>query len=322
MLRLLLLALLLTLLSPHSRAAMEELIPSEKETRKKIDELIKSCSDGGRKVTLGVLQEAMSLSISYGAVMYNQGDRDGCFKFYAKTAQSLCAAFPEQKPATEMARRALTDLKVALERVRRSGDTDRNAWSMRYVFDKAQLAVALHVEHLQGLVGIAEGCFKRAQFEESEDALAAAVAMLEELEGQSRENIPIGCRYARLAIGHTYFAQKKYKEAATAIDDALKHLPEWPGLTLDLRSLHRDPAEYEDLMADLQSVAKKEPENAALQFLLGYECYYTGRKAMAKEHFEAVRKLDAAHSGANLLLKKIETPAPTTPIGPNRDPAR
>jgi hypothetical protein len=52
------------------------------------------------------------------------------------------------------------------------------------------------------------------------------------------------------------FAQRDYKAAAAAVLVGLHYMPEFPGLTIDLRSLHHDPAEYEAMMDDLEAKAR------------------------------------------------------------------
>jgi tetratricopeptide (TPR) repeat protein len=303
-------------------AAMDESAPDEQATRKKIDQLIKRCVDGKKRVTLGMLSNAIALSISYGAPTYNLGDRMSCFKFYAKTAQSLCAAFPDQTGATEAAWGSLKDLQAALDRSRKSADVDKNAWSMRYAFDKNNLALGILTEHLQALVHMGDECFKRGQYEESEDAYKLSVAMLAETDGQEREDVPISCRYARVALGHALFAQKKYKDASATLVSGLPDVPEWPGLTFDLRGLHKDPAEYEEILGDLEAQVKKSPDDAQLQFLLGYEYFYTGKRTAAKEALSKAQKLQPDHDAARTYLRKLETmmkPALEEPPAMKRD---
>jgi tetratricopeptide (TPR) repeat protein len=79
-------------------------------------------------------------------------------------------------------------------------------------------------------------------------------------------------------------------------------------MTLDLRSLHRDPAEYEAIVEDLRAKIKETPNDAALEFLLGYELYFTGKKTEAHEQFEKALKLDPNHVGAKMFLHPEQKP--------------
>jgi tetratricopeptide (TPR) repeat protein len=292
------------------RAAMDDSAPNENVTRRQIDKLIKEYQDGEKKATLGMVQEAISLSISFGAPTYNQGDHESCFRFYAKTAKALCVAFPDETLATPAARASLLDLKAALERSTKSTDVDRNAWSMRFAFDRTQLACTLQTEHIQGLVEMGSQYFKRAQYEEAQDAYQSAATQLAELEGQRLEEIAPDCRFAPMALANAQFAQKNYKEAVASIQLGLKYFPNWPSVTLDPRGLHRDPAEYEDLISDLEDKAKKDEKDTALQFLLGYEYHFTGKRAAAKAQFEKTMKLEPDHAAAKLFLDRIDAPKP------------
>lgn len=306
-------SILLVCISFHARAAMDDSAPNENVTRRQIDVLIKSIVDGKKKATLGAIQQAIGLSISFGAPTYNQGDHEGCFRFYAKTAKSLCLAFSDEATTTPAARKSILDLQSALERSSASADVDRNAWSMRYAFDKTQLAITLHESTISGLVQIGSEYFKRAQFAEAQDAFIAATALLDELDGEALESIRGDCRFAPLALANAQFAMKKYREAVVSIQTGLKYFPGWPAVKLDLRSLHHDPAEYEDTLADLQKAAKENPADTALQFLLGYEYHYTGKRAAAREQFENALKADPQHAMAKLYLNQGEKPKAEDP---------
>jgi tetratricopeptide (TPR) repeat protein len=177
---------------------------------------------------------------------------------------------------------------------------------MRYAFDKNSLALALVTEHTQTLVRMGDECFKRGQYEEAEDAFKQAAEMLAETEGQKPSEIPMECRYARVALGHCYFAQKKFKEASAMLVAGLKDVPEWPGMTIDLRGFHKDPAEYEETLAELEAQTKKSPFDTPLQFLLGYEYFYTGKRAAAKEALMKIPAQQPEHEPARIYLKKLE----------------
>ena len=212
------------------------------------------------------------------------------------------AAFADAGSATPAARASLADLKTALDRAKELKDPDRAAWAMRFAFDKNQLACLLQTQRAQGLVAMGEEYFKRSEFAESQDAFESAVGSLEELDGQPIDTIPLGCRYAPIALGNSLFAQQKFKEASEAVVKGLAYVPQWPSITIDLRSFHRDPAEYEEILSSLESKAKDDPNNAPIQFLLGYEYWFTGRRIDAKIAFEHTLKIDPNHPGARRFI--------------------
>jgi len=298
-----------------------ETVPDRQAVRGQVDALIHSYTSEKRKATLGMIHEAIALSISYGAPAYNQGDRSGCFHFYADTADALSEAFAADDSATDAAKAALADLKAARERTRHERSSDRNAWSMRYAFDKTQLAVETQIVSTQGLVRLGSDNFTASHFPEAQDAFASATRSLYELEGQPPELIPVECRFAPLALANSLFAQHEYKAASAAVLVGLHYVPEFPGATIDLRSLHHDPAEYEAMMDDLEAKAKDAPDDATTQFLLGYEYYFTGKKAAAKRQFEQTLKLDPQHVGAKLFLEfKAPEQRPDAPVKPGAVP--
>ena len=305
------------LVAPPVDPPPTEAVPDRRAVRGQVDALIHSYTSEKRKATLGMIHEAIALSISYGAPAYNQGDRSGCFHFYADTADALSEAFAADDSATDAARLALADLKAARERTRHERNADRNAWSMRYAFDKTQIALESRIVTTQGLIRLGSDNFTGSHFPEAQDAFETATQSLHELEGQPPEQIPAECRFAPLALANDLFAQRQYKAATDAVLVGLHYMPEFPSLTLDLRSLHHDPAEYEAIMDDLEATAKASPDDAAAQFLLGYEYYFTGKKAAARRQFEQTLKLDPNNLGAKLFLDfKPTQPKPDDPAKP------
>jgi tetratricopeptide (TPR) repeat protein len=309
-------------LAPAQYAAVvpkgDENIPDAAAVRRQIDAQIHTFQRQKKKATLGLVQQSILLSISYGAPAYNAGDHAGCFRFYAATADALVTAFAEENSATPSGWRALSDLKAARDRTSKNANADHNAWTMRYAFDKTQIAWELEVGSGQGLMQLGSQNFQKSQFEEAQDAFESAGRTLHELDGQPLEMIPVACRLAPLALANALFAQKQYKPASDAVVKALHYLPEWPAMTIDLRSLHHDPAEYEAMLENLQATAKAAPDDAALQFLLGYELFFTGKKSAAHAQFERTLKLDPNHIGAKMFLhpgqRPDDEPAPPRPV--------
>ncbi len=163
----------------------------------------------------------------------------------------------------------------------------------------------------QGLVAMGEEYFKRSEFPESQDAFESAVISLDELDGQPVDTIPLGCRYAPLALANALFAQQKFGDASSAILKGLNYVPKWPTVTIDLRSFHHDPAEYEAVLSTLENRAKDDPGNASLQFLLGYEYWFTGRRIDAKIAFEHTLKIEPQHAGAKRFINATHPSADT-----------
>jgi tetratricopeptide (TPR) repeat protein len=290
------------------------MVPDEQDTRRHINDLIASFVARHKPATLGLFQQSIDLSISFGAPAYNVGDHAACYHFYSKTAESLIAAFAGPKATTEAAGAALGDLQNAVARAKAAPDADKAAWMMRYAFDKTALAYTLKQSGAQQLVSIGMDCFKRAQYADAQDAFSTASADLKELDGQATALIPIDARFAPLALANALFAQRKYADAVGAIQNGLTIVPEWPSAEHDLRADFGDPADYEALLDDLTDKAGADPQNAGLQFLLGYHEYFTGKRELARAHFERASKLDPALNGPKIFLEHFkatpETPAP------------
>ncbi len=277
-------------------------VPDEQAVRQQIDALLKEFHDAKKRATPGMIQQAVALSISFGAPSWNQGDHAGCSRFYKKTAESLITLFADKSAATPAARGALDDLQFALDRARAYGDDDRAAWSMRYAFDKNQIMCEMAAQKTQSMIALGEQYLKRSQLQESEDALRSAVASLTDLDGEPPETIPVTARYAPLALANALFAEEQFDDAAAAILKGLAYIPEWPAVTIDLRQANGTPAEYQTYLTALENKARADPKDASVQFLLGYQYWFTGRRADALDCFHQTLKLDPGHVGAQIFL--------------------
>jgi tetratricopeptide (TPR) repeat protein len=286
-------------------------VPDEAATRARVDELIRKAPDG--RATLGTLQGTIELSISFGAPAWNSRDHEACCRFYVKTGESLCAAFAAPERATPAARAALGDLKTALDRVRQSTDVDANAWTMRYAFDKTLVSASIEAQRTIQLLELGQDCAARSQFADAGNACATATASLRELDGQPLEHIPVACRFAPLAWSDALFGQKQYAAAAAAVEQGLHFIPEWPSTKGDLRKHFADAAVYQLLFEDLRAAAAREPNDAPVQFLLGYHLFFTGQRDAAKAYFERALKLDARHAGAARMLEEYDPNRPKRP---------
>jgi tetratricopeptide (TPR) repeat protein len=268
----------------------------------------------GHRATLGILQQAMALSISYGAPAWNADDHDACAKFYVKTGESLCSAFAGNDAATPAARGILDDLKSALVRVKKSDDADANAWAMRFVFDKTEAMMITQADQSARMLALGQETMARSQFEDAANAFNAAADVLHELDGIPIENIPPTCRYAPIALSDALFGQRKYKEAAAAIEEGLRFVPELPDDKMDLRKHFADPALYKLLADDLSNSAANNPKDAGIQMLAGYHLFFTGHPDTAKPFFEKVLELDPKDSGAKRMMEQYD-PAHPKPAG-------
>ena len=289
-------------------------VPDAQAVRQQIDTLLKEFHDARKRATPGMIQQAVALSITFGAPSWNHGDHGACARFYRQTAESLVASFSDKSAATPSARSALDDLQFALDRARAYGDDDRAAWSLRYAFDKNELGCELAAQKTQSMISLGEQYLKRSQLQESEDALRTAVSTLADLEGQPVDSIPVAARYAPMALANTLFAEEQFDDAAAQILKGLQYIPEWPSVTIDLRQANGSPEEYQTYLTALEAKARTDPKNASVQFLLGYQYWFTGRHADAMDCFHQTLKLDPNHAGAQLFLSPdAGKPGPAKP---------
>jgi len=288
--------------------------PDENTARQQVDALVKEFHDAKKKATPGMIQQAVNLSVSFGAPAWNAGDHAACARFYMKTADSLLAAFPDKKSATPAGRSALDDLQFALDRAHGYKDDDRSAWSLRFAFDKNQLACEMTAQRTQALIALGEQYLKRSQAQEAEDALRSAVTDLADLDGAPLDSIPVAARYAPLSLANALFAEQQFDESAAAVLKGLTYIPEWPAVSLDLRDVNGSVAEYQTYLTALETKARAEPKDASMQFLLGYQYWFTGRRPDALDCFRQTLKLDPGNAGAQLFLSpdagKIGPPKP------------
>ncbi|HVT79989.1 MAG TPA: tetratricopeptide repeat protein [Phycisphaerae bacterium] len=311
---------LLLLAAPFLMAQRDEphAIPDKAATRKKIDDLIAKFKIEKTKATLGMLEECIELSISYGAPAWNEKDHEECCNFYTQTVQSLTAAFPDDASATPGAQAALKDLRTALKRVQDSKDIEANAWSLRYAFDKTQIACEIESTRAEALVSLGSDYLARADVDDAMEAYTSAEMTLGEMRGRDPKKLADGIRIVPIAVANGLLAQKKYHDAAVQIARGAELVPELPGSAMDLHNIYRDPAVVDRMMSDLKAELRRTPDDAALQFLMGYEYYFTGDRAAAKPYFEKALALDPKNALPNLFLHPPAVPPKKTSETPFR----
>src|SRR5580700_162451 len=283
--------------------------PDEEGTRHLVDTMIAQAP--GHRATLGVLEGTMALSISFGAPAWNAGDHDACCRFYMKTGQSLCDAFGGADGASGPAREVLDELKGALDRCSHSTDADANAWTMRFVFDKTQVAAATEADGAARLVELGQGCFSRGQYADAQTAFEEARDDLKELEGEPAEEISLVCRFAPVALSDALFAQGKYEEAADAAEEGIHFVPEWAASKGNIRQHFPSGEMYDMWLTGLRMAVQEHPGNAKLEFLLGYHLYFGGQKGAAEDLFRQVIAENPKDEGALALLGMYDTTQPS-----------
>ena len=158
--------------------------------------------------------------------------------------------------------------------------------------------VPILIAEVRTLVRLGDQYFSIRRYEEAEDAFASAAEMLSELIGKDARQVEMACRLAPFALANARFAQGRFKASVQAIVSGLPVIPKWPETKLNVRQLHRQPEDYDRRLEQLEKAVEKNPEDADLRFLLGYEYYFTDRRQDARGQFQKALKLSPEHAGA------------------------
>lgn len=105
-----------------------------------IDDLFTGLMQAGRRLNASLIYDVISLSISHGAPVYNDGSPIGCAQIYLCTAAGLLRQLGAESNGEEgrtepLVRHALTPL-IASGARRLEDDPDALAWSLRRAFDE------------------------------------------------------------------------------------------------------------------------------------------------------------------------------------------
>lgn len=278
-----------------------------KEIRERIDQRIDRFKKSGRRLGAGVLRECVTETLAFGVPAYNAGNHEECARFYLKTADSLCDAFPGGSRCTPSGSRGLADLKAALERAAKAKGPEGQAWAMRFAFDKIMIAWESAATQLRALMSLASQNFGGGRYAEAAEAFGEAADLLEDVMGEEFSASDVGLRGASLMKAHACLAQGLWPEAVRAITAGLAYVPDFPKGPFDLRAIFRADR-YEEILGRLKASLEASPEDADLSFLLGYVQFHSGRKDEARRHLEKALKIAPSHAGAKLYL--AECPAP------------
>jgi hypothetical protein len=91
------------------------------------------------------------------------------------------------------------------------------------------------------------------------------------------------------------FAAGQYAEAVARIREGLARDPRWPASDFDPAALYGDhPARFFVHLLALRKAVDENPNQATLEFLLGYELWFSGDKVEANKLFRAAEKRLAA----------------------------
>ena len=102
------------------------------------------------------------------------------------------------------------------------------------------------------------------------------------------------------------FAAGQYQKAAEALREALlKSSPQQEGVFYP-RGLYSDESLLDKQIEQLSEAVKKDPVNARMRLLLGYQLLGTGKLDEAAEHLENARLNSHTNLAATLLIDVLE----------------
>jgi hypothetical protein len=90
--------------------------------------------------------------------------------------------------------------------------------------------------------------------------------------------------------GQAEFAAGRYRDAVARIRDGLARDPKWPQFPFAPVALYSDPKAFAAHVADLKKANADRPGQVTLEFLLGYQLWFSGEKAEADKLFRAAEK--------------------------------
>ena len=110
---------------------------------------------------------------------------------------------------------------------------------------------------------------------------------------------------SHFAYGHTLFALGRYAEAAASIREGMARYPDWGKVSMNRRSVYRDPTEFDQRLSHLKAWVEAHPEETDVWFLLGYYYYFTQQPQRAQETFQRVVELDPHDRQARYFLMRL-----------------
>jgi hypothetical protein len=97
--------------------------------------------------------------------------------------------------------------------------------------------------------------------------------------------------WAYFLLGQAKFASGQYVDAAAHIREGLVRDPKWPAAAFNPPDLYGDrPERFVLHLLALKKAMADVPDQATLEFLLGYELWFSGEKAEADKLFRAAEK--------------------------------
>jgi tetratricopeptide (TPR) repeat protein len=256
-------------------------------------------------VTLTTAVELIEAAIAHGALIYNEGDHQRCYRLYAETAGRIVAA--GERGMGRRGRKTLgmlDDLTRAMTRAAGKERASDAAWVMRHAFDKVLLTRQLQMETLHMMMSLGESAFMRSDYGGAADAFAAAVEVAPELYAEPDPDAD-GIQAAHLAYlyyGHTLILEGRALEAAPVLAEGITRIPQMCSLDFDLRSLGPHYAAFEQRRRWLEDISPTDPAASVAPLLRAYLLVFSGERKQAADVLRVYLSGNPQDEAAQILL--------------------
>lgn len=274
-----------------------------RQMRAKIDQRIADRLAQNRPATLGLLIDAIDLTISFGAPVYNEGRHQTCYEFYWDTCHSLSASFVKPELATPLGGQGLDILRAAMQRCGIFPGASDKAWALRFGFDHVKLLWQTQSLYLRDLGLLAGQAAQTIRYRDAEYGFSQATRLLDEIATQYGNLSDPRIRLVPLAWSASLLVQKKFDEAGQALEQALVYAPDLPQKPQQALEFHTYMRDYKPALIVLQQQAQQNPRDVQLLFLLACHYHWNGRQQDAQILYRQILAQEPAHSGARKFFK-------------------
>ncbi|MCW8130981.1 MAG: hypothetical protein KIS92_11580 [Planctomycetota bacterium] len=281
----------LVMLAAAALRAEVEPTPDEAKVRARVDALIAAYEKAGKPATLGLLREAATVSIGFGAPAYNNGDHAACHRFYHESMQALLKAFGGEGKATPAAARQLKVFLACIARAEKRPNVDDKAWALRFGWDRTEVEWDLDLTKAAQLVQMSTHSLIRGHYDEAESAGREVYAAYADLMPSDPSAAPLSITSMGMTLTRALFAQEKFEDAAKMLAESFAFVPLWPTYDVNELEYFKDPETHAALLKKLEAAAAKAPEDAGLRRLLGHEYFNSQNPAQAQAEFLKVLEL-------------------------------
>jgi len=274
--------------------------------RATVSSAINTWRRGNLKLNSGLLYDLMEETSAAAIALLDSGRKTEAVRFYAKTIQDLNAVYGKAGLQTPGGAEGLQRLLRGLKKASVGETVERQAWALRYAFDRAKLSHQVRLARSKAILELGHRYRALGKSALAIECFVEATNSLDELRGPMNHHMPNHVLLAPLVLAHAYVSAQNFKQAARMVDLAFQLAPGLVRMRIDRPSFHGSEEQYLRLVAVMEASATAAPEDGALQVLLGYEYWTQNKLAGAKEHLTSALKLYPQLLGIRRLLAAID----------------